>query len=302
MIAHLNLSPIKNISDSVSVQEDKTGHPFLCIQHPKLNATFSLHGGHLIHFQAAGKKPIIWLSKTAIYNKEKAIRGGVPICWPWFGAADKALGENLPSHGFARTSLWEVAIVSESEFGVELDLILKPTTQSKALWDHDFELILKASLTSTVALSLVTKNTGDTPFTYKSALHTYLNISAPDHCYVSNLSENSYNDLLNKAESKPGNLKIDQAIDVVYQKSESNINLSDHGFKRVLEIVNQGNDSEVVWTPWIEGASAMADMPDDGYLTMLCIESAITGENGVTVPAKSQHILSTKIVEHDLID
>ena len=101
------------LSKSVSLQCDSSGFEFLIIEHSKFNAAFALHGAHLLHFQLKEQEPIIWLSKTAVYSEQKAIRGGVPICWPWFGAADKSLGDNLPAHGFARTSKWSIKNINE---------------------------------------------------------------------------------------------------------------------------------------------------------------------------------------------
>ncbi len=108
MISHLSLKTIKTVSPSVTLKTDTNNFEFLVIEHEKLSAAFTLHGGHLVHFQPTNQPAIIWLSKTALFTESKAIRGGVPICWPWFGAADPSLGKNLPSHGFARTSKWSL--------------------------------------------------------------------------------------------------------------------------------------------------------------------------------------------------
>jgi len=296
MLRHISLDKIKTFSNAVSIQVDPTGYEFLIIDHKKFDAAFTLHGGHLVHFQLKEQPPIIWLSKTAIYNEQKAIRGGVPICWPWFGAADKSLGENLPAHGFARTSKWELAAHNEFAEGVEIELRLTDSAATREIWPFQFELLLKATLTDQIKLELISKNTGDRPFTYRSALHTYLNISAPEACTVSGLN-NQYNDSLDNGLAKSGDstLKITGPIDAVYKKAPSSITLSDQQFNRQLIINNSGNDSEVLWTPWVAGAKAFADMPDDGYKTMLCIESAITSKSGVAVQPGHSHSLTTEI-------
>lgn len=296
MISHISLKTIKSLAPSVSLQTDDSGVEFLIIEHEKLSAAFTLHGGHLVHFQLTGQPAIIWLSKTAIFDNSKAIRGGVPICWPWFGAADPALGDNLPSHGFARTSKWSVGEIKESETGVELELKLNSSEATLALWPFEFELTLKAAFTDQLKLELITNNLSDTPLTYRSALHTYLNISAPESVNVTGLNSQFYNSL-NNSELETGDttLLIDQAIDSVYKKAPSHIMLDDKQFKRALTVTNAGNDSEVVWSPWIAGAKAFADMPDNGYQTMLCIESSITNKAGQTVKPGEQHTLSTLI-------
>jgi glucose-6-phosphate 1-epimerase len=296
MLRHISLFKIKTLSTAVSIKADAAGYEFLIIEHKKFNAAFALHGGHLVHFQLKEQQPIIWLSKTAIYNQQKAIRGGVPVCWPWFGAADKSLGENLPAHGFARTSKWALAAHNEFSEGVEIELRLTDSAATREIWPFQFELLLKATLTYQIKLELISKNTGNSPFSYRGALHTYLNISAPESCRVSGLN-NHYNDSLDNGLAKSGDstLQITGPIDAIYKKALSPITLSDQQFNRQLIIDNSGNDAEVLWTPWVAGAKAFADMPDQGYKTMFCIESAITNKSGVTVQPGHSHSLTTII-------
>lgn len=296
MISHLSLKTTKSLSTSVKMATDDNGFEFLVINHPKLNAAFSLHGGHLLHFQATGEAPAIWLSKTAVFDGKKAIRGGVPICWPWFGAASPTLGENLPSHGFARTSKWSVGNIEESSEGVKLELQLFSCEKTLALWPHEFKLTLKAMLSEHLTLQLVTENKSEKPLTYHGALHTYLNISAPESITISGLNTQFCNLLNNKAlETGDSTLLVDKASDTIYQKAPGDIVLVDKQFQRTLSMTNSGNDCEVLWSPWIKGAQAFTDMPDDGYQTMFCIESAITRNAGQQVKSGQIHSLSTII-------
>jgi glucose-6-phosphate 1-epimerase len=296
MISHLSLQTKKALSKSVSLQNDENNFEFIVIKHDSFDAAFSLHGAHLLHFQLKNQAPIIWLSKTAIFNESKAIRGGVPVCWPWFGPAGKSLGDNLPGHGFARTSKWTVKNINELDNGVEIEFLLTDSEATRKLWPHQFELVLKATLTDTVKLALISTNTGTDSFFYRTALHTYLAISSPEACKITGLNKH-YADMLNAGEAKEGNgnLTITEPVDTIYQKAESAIMIDDSGYNRKLTVTNTGNDSEVVWNPWISGAKAFADMPDDGYQTMLCVESAITDQAGETVAAGQSHTLTTTI-------
>lgn len=296
MISHLNLQKKTSLSHSVSLKHDKNGYAFIIIEHPKLTAAFALHGAHLIHFQLKNDAPIIWLSKSALYNNEKAIRGGVPICWPWFGPAGHALGKNLPAHGFARTQRWEMLTLTESEQGVEIEFILKDNAETYKMWPFKFELRLKASLNHQLKLELISTNCSDCDFSYRGALHSYLNIGSPEGCLISGLSPIYTSSLQEDTlKSEQGTLCIDRAIDRIYKKSTNAIHLTDKTLQRELTICDQGNDSNVLWTPWIKGAKAFVDMPDNGYLTMFCIESAITDQAGKTIKPGKSDTLSTLI-------
>ncbi|WP_354625227.1 D-hexose-6-phosphate mutarotase [Psychromonas sp. MME2] len=296
MISQLSLNKSKQLSTSVSLQTDEQGAEYLVVEHAKLEASFSLFGAHLLHFKLMGQEPIIWLSDNAVFNTQNAIRGGVPICWPWFGPANKSLGDNLPSHGFARNSFWSIGNVTElpHNAGVEITFLLKENEQTLKLWPFHFELCLTATLTDTLKLDLQCTNTGKHPFAMTAALHTYFNISSPNQCSIVGLGE-AYVDKLNKNDLQvfTGDLKISGAIDRIYSKAKDVIFIEDHAFNRRIAITNTGNDSDVVWTPWIAGAKSFSDMSDDGYLTMVCVESTITNTNSVKLaPSESHHLIT----------
>lgn len=290
------LNRSKKLSHSVTLQADQNGYEFIVLNHEKFDAAFTLHGGHLIHFQVKQQAPLIYLSKTALFDDTKAIRGGVPICWPWFGAAAADLGENLPSHGFARTSKWQVSAINESAQGVDIEFSLACNEKTKALWPYDFSLTLKAALSDHVELSLVTENTGTQSFTYRSALHTYLNIAGTEGCSITGLATR-YQDSLDAGALKENDqaLTITGPIDSIYEANDAIILVDDVQQQRTISVQNNGNDSVVVWNPWIAGAKAFADMPDDGYQTMLCVESAITNKTGMVVEPGQSHTLKTVI-------
>ena len=282
----------------MTLKSDDQGYEFIIIDHQNFNAAFTLHGGHLIHFQKKHHTPLIYLSDHAIFNENKAIRGGVPICWPWFSKAKETLGINLPSHGFARISKWAVSTINEDSDGVKIDFVFTSNTKTKQQWDHDFLLTLKASLSDSVTLELVTKNTGTQGFSYSGALHTYLYIGNVMQCSVEGLAKN-YSDSLDNGKNKkaPAKLTINAELDSIHQTNEDDVIIKDTGNQRSIAVTNLGNDSVVVWNPWIDKSAEMVDMPDNGYQNMLCIESAITAENGVLVNPEQKHTLITTIKE-----
>jgi glucose-6-phosphate 1-epimerase len=296
MISHLRLNTTKTLSQHTSIEVDDNGFEFVVLNHPHFDAVFSLHGAHLVHFQSTQNAPLIYLSKTALFNSNKAIRGGVPVCWPWFGNTTFSKSNNLPGHGFARISKWTVSNLVETEKGIDISFTLISNASTKALWEHDFELTLTACLSDHIELSLITKNTGDKEFNYTGALHTYLNVADINQCTVQGLA-NSYSDSLDNKQIKNSTqpLLINKAVDSIYALNEGDLTIQDSANHRNITLTNQGNDSVVVWNPWVEGAKGFADMPDDGYKTMLCVEAAITSEEGVMVKPGQSHTLKTTI-------
>lgn len=296
MISHLRLNTTKTLSQHVSMQVDDNGFEFIVLNHPNFDAAFSLHGAHLVHYQKKQQAPLIYTSKVAFFDSNKAIRGGVPICWPWFGNTTFSKSNNLPGHGFARINKWTVSQIIETDNGIDISFSFTSNTSTKTMWNHDFELTLTASLSDHIELSLITKNTGDSSFSYGGALHTYLNIADVEQCVVKGLAE-SYSDSLDNKQIKTNTqpLLINKPIDSIYAVNEGEIIVDDNDNKRKITITNQGNDAVVVWNPWVEGAKGFADMPDDGYKTMLCIEAAITSEAGTVVKAGQSHTLKTII-------
>ena len=220
----------------------------------------------------------------------------MPICWPWFGPAGDALGAGLPSHGFARTQKWKMLNVNESEQGVTLEFLLKDNEETFKLWPFKFELRLKVTLDTQLKLELISTNCSESTFTYRGALHTYLNIGSPEGCLISGLNS-VYKDSLQGGDlrSEQGTLSIDGAIDRIYKRSTHDILLTDKTLQRKLTIHNTGNDSNVLWSPWVKGAKAFVDMPENGYLTMFCIESAITDLAGKEIKPGQSDVLSTLI-------
>ncbi|MDN2661940.1 D-hexose-6-phosphate mutarotase [Psychromonas sp. 14N.309.X.WAT.B.A12] len=296
MISHLKLKTIRTLNEHVSIKVDQNDFEFIILKHKKFDAAFSLHGAHLVHFQAKQSAPLIYLSKTAIFDSKKAIRGGVPICWPWFGSTQQSKQNGLASHGFARTSEWTLSTIDITDIGINIEFSLESSQYTKTIWPYDFNLTLKASLTDHIELTLITENTGDSPFNYSGALHTYLHIADQRQCSVTGLAT-SYTDSLQNNQAKQSHqaLNIDHPIDSIYAVNDTAIVVNDGAYQRTIAVSNEGNDSVVVWNPWVEGAKAFADMPDDGYQTMLCIESAITADPGQLVAAGETHSLKTVI-------
>lgn len=296
MISHLRLKTTKTLSEQITIQIDTNGYEFVIINHDKFDAAFTLHGAHLIHFQVKQQPPLIYLSKAALFDDKKAIRGGVPVCWPWFGNTEESISKKLPGHGFARISKWQMSIINETTDAIQLEFSLSANEATKAIWDHEFTLTLRASLSDHVELTLITENTGSDTFSYGGALHTYLCVADITQCSIDGLAA-TYSDSLDagKLKNAEKTLPVNGPIDAIYAVNEGDVIVNDPKNGRQITVNNIGNDSVVVWNPWVAGSVAFADLPDDGYQTMMCIESAITSKRGVLVEPGQSHTLKTVI-------
>lgn len=259
-----SLPVVNQITTSVS-QRLIDELPVLVVTHPKVRAAIALQGAHLLSWQPEGEEPVLWMSSASAFKEGVAIRGGIPICWPWFGPAGK------PSHGFARNMAWELTDHQETDEGVVLTLTLKSSPETLALWPHEFTLTARFTLGATCHIEL--ESTGD--FDANSALHTYFNIGDIASVTVKGLG-NSFIDKVDGAKAKQteGDLTFTGQTDRIYTRPQANSEIVDPVLKRTLVIAHENNSDVVAWNPGSELSVSMADMPDDGYKTMVCVETA----------------------------
>lgn len=271
----------------------KNGFKYIEVSNKSARARIALQGAHLFHYEQEGKKPLLWLSETSFFETGKAIRGGVPICWPWFGK--HKTDSSLPQHGFARNSLWELLEINESdEHSTEVKLQLKSSDESLKLWPYRFELLLRVTVARTLTIALTTKNCDEKVFEITSALHNYFAVANIDNVYVEGLDKTGYFDSVTKENKmQSGNVYISEEVDRVYQEVHNPLTLHDQD--RTVHICTEGSSSAVVWNPWVDKCARMSDMKDDAYITMLCIEATNALEDARTIAPDEEHTLTAII-------
>ncbi|MCB1064206.1 MAG: D-hexose-6-phosphate mutarotase [Verrucomicrobiae bacterium] len=273
------------------------GLPFILIRTPTATAEICLHGAQLTAFHPASEEqPVIWLSPTAVWDSSKAIRGGIPVCWPWFG--DHPSDPEKPAHGFARTSLWEVIATSQPESDIiRVELNLPADAAPTELFAPAFELTLVITVADTLSLELTTTNRSPDPFEITEALHTYLNVGAIETVRCVGLNGIGYRDKMDGFQSKrqSGDILFDSPVDRVYEGTSAEVLVHDPAFDRKIRVSKSGSDTTVIWNPWISGAARFGDMPEKGYRTMVCVEAANAGADSLTLQPGEIHSLSTTI-------
>jgi len=258
------------------------------LTHEGASATVALHGAHVLSYVPAGAKPVLWLSKEAIFKDGKAIRGGIPVCWPWF--ADHPNEPNYPAHGVARTRSWKVA---STDFA-SLTLELQANEATREHFPHDFVLRLQATLGDALAIQLSVHNPGQNPFTYTGALHTYFAVSHIDQAHVEGLDGRPYIDSIDgkTRKTQAGPIRFQEEVDRIYLETTDTCLVSDNGWDRTIRIAKEGSHSTVVWNPWIAKAQRMADFGDQEYQEMLCVETTNAADDAIAVPPGETHKLA----------
>ncbi len=281
------------IEGFASVERDPHGLERVAITTPLANAHIYLHGSHLTHFQPRDRRPILFLSAKSLFQPGKAIRGGVPLIFPWFGP--NAADTSLPAHGFARTRAWNLEAITRRGDEAVIEMSLAASDATRALWPHDFELRYRASVGAALEMALTVHNTGAAPFTFEEALHTYLSVEDVRRVCVHGLAGKDYLDKVRGGRrftegSAP--LTITQEVDRVYVGTRADVTVDDSAADRRLLVSKSDSDATVVWNPWIDRARALADFGDEEWPQMLCIESGNIGESAVTLPPGAEHTMT----------
>lgn len=269
----------------ISFEELALGYPAIRVTHPQATATIALHGAHVIDYTPAGHEPVIFTSQDAVYKAGKAIRGGVPVCWPWFNA--HPTDSSLPSHGFARINFWRLYSTAATDQGVTLIFEYRHGSL-------DASLIVAIGSSLTVALH--TKNISDRDEVVGGALHSYFNIGDIYNVSLSGLDKVDYIDtVVNTNETQEGDITFDGELDRIYTNTKDDVIIKDPVMKRDIIVQKTGSTSTVVWNPWIEKSAGMGDLDNEEYKTFLCVEAANAREDVYTLAPQEQHTLSTTI-------
>ena len=281
------------IAGHLEFARDAGGLVIARITNAHAQSSIALQGAHIMTFQPKGEQPVIWLSPAAKLVQGKSIRGGVPVCWPWFGA--HASEPTFPGHGFARTVPWQVVASKALPDGSTCITFELPQSYIPAAqWPHACRVRLVATVGKTLTVELITENTGNTAFEIGEALHAYFTICDVDSMRITGLEGCTYLDKVGVAQSRAQQdaIQITSEVDRIYIDTETDCLIEDRGFKRRIRIAKKGSRSTVVWNPWIEKSAKMGDFGNDtGYRGMVCVESANAAGNVVTVAPGATHSL-----------
>ncbi|MEJ2500407.1 MAG: D-hexose-6-phosphate mutarotase [Campylobacterales bacterium] len=259
-------------------------------------AKIALQGAQIYEYARHGEPELLWVSPEARFEPGKAVRGGVPVCWPWFGK--DAEHPERPQHGFVRTALWRLESVEEPDDLMSIVTLSLDHTQVEQPWFlFRFRLTVQLRIGRELSVSLTTENRDDKPFEITEALHTYFNIGAIAALSIVGLEGVTYADALDGFSRKcsDASIGIVQETDRVYLDTEDEVILLDERLGRSVIVGKSGSRSTVVWNPWIDKAKRMEDFADESYTSMVCIETANALTNTVTVNPGDSHTIAQSI-------
>jgi glucose-6-phosphate 1-epimerase len=302
---------LQNLSDNFAIPGvlafSQTEHGLIRanITTPACTAELYLQGAHVTQWQPTGQRPVLFLSERSFFEPGKAIRGGIPIIFPWFGArtpTPESPRTDGPSHGFARTADWTLAFAAIAGNDLHLTLTLAPNDTTRALGYDQFSLVYQITLGTELHLQLTVDNQGSAPLHFEEALHTYFSIGDTQQVSIIGLSDTEYLDKTDNFKKKHQTaplLKLTGETDRPYLNTDVPVNIDDPVFKRRITVDKANSKTTVVWNPWSELTATLPDMAPNEWLTMVCIETANVATNAITLPTGEQHTMEAHLYTQD---
>ena len=259
------------------------------------NGEIYLHGGHVTSWKPLGQEEVLFVSTHSRWEERRAIRGGVPVCFPWFGA--KADDPQAPAHGFVRTKAWQLESIRQTEDTVTVSMFTESDETTTAVWPASFRLVHRATFGPVLSLELLMTNTGETPLRFEEALHAYFRVGDVERARVKGLDGVSYFDKTDNdlRKSQAGDITISAETDRVYFDTLGPVELEDPSLRRRIRVEKSNSSDTVVWNPWVDKAKALPDLGDDEWKQMVCIEGSNAGQAAVGLPPGAQHSMTVTV-------
>ena len=301
----MNIDQLNNeygITGQLKFVKGNSGFPFILVNNASATALISVYGAQVLSFQPTNEpEDLLFLSQKSHYEEGKAIRGGIPVCWPWFGP--DPLDINRPDHGFVRNGLWTVlATEAASESETKIKLRFQNAKQSESYWQQAFILDLEISVGDTLTLELITRNTDTEAFSITQALHAYFSVGDISDVQILGLENAHYLYKRDDGEEKnqSGALIIANEVDRIYTNVNNELIIDDRAFNRQIIVTATNNKTTVIWNPWIDICAKMPDLAYDDYQRFICVEPGNVDTDCVEIPPGEEFRLITnfKIVRN----
>jgi glucose-6-phosphate 1-epimerase len=283
---------IEGVAETVAGQGNL---PMVHIHIGAAEADIYLHGAQVTSWLPADTEEVIFLSRQSRFEEGKAIRGGIPVCFPWFRA--KADNPQAPAHGVVRTKAWQLDSLERKQDSVIVTLSTESDEETRRWWPHEFRLVHRITVGADLTLELVVVNSGSTSLRFEEALHTYHHVGDAEGIRVAGLDGALFldNTDANREKTQHGDIVMTQPTDNAYLNTRNTLELVDPILHRRIRIEKANSLSTVVWNPWESGAKALADLGDDEWRQFACVEASNIMSCAVTLGAGEQHTMTAKI-------
>ena len=288
------------IAGLAQVVADKGGLPKVLVTTPQCRGEMCLHGAQVTSWKPSGAEEVVFLSRHARWTAGSAIRGGIPICFPWFRG--KADDPHAPAHGVVRARVWELQSIEENGDAVAVSMSTASDADTRRWWPSDFRVQHRVTFGSALKLELTVTNTGASPFQFEEALHTYHRVGDVRKVRIRGLDGVMYLDNTdsNRKNVQKGDVVISALTDSAYINSQNSLELLDLILHRRIHITKQNSRTTVIWNPWAEGAQALPDLGEDEWPQMVCVEASNVLVDRVELPPGADHTMAATITVNDL--
>jgi glucose-6-phosphate 1-epimerase len=254
-----------------------------------------LQGAHVTSWHPRGVGEMLFVSRRTRWEAGHPIRGGVPVCFPWFG--NKEGDAAAPAHGFVRTEEWTLESIERADDAVTVSMRTGSSDATKRWWPADFSLVHRVTFGPTLTMELIASNTGTEPLRYEEALHSYHGVGHVEQVRVRGLDQHVYRDKVDahREKTQQGEILFLSETDRMYLNASGTIEVEDAASRRQTTIAKKHSHTTVVWNPWIARAQALPDLQDDEWQRFICIEPSNVGPSAVALAPGEQHVMAVVI-------
>jgi glucose-6-phosphate 1-epimerase len=283
------------ITGLIEVISGSGGLPKVRVTASSASADIYLHGAQVTSWKPTHVEEVLFLSEHSNWQDGHAIRGGIPICFPWFRA--KVDDQHAPAHGFVRTKEWQLASAKPDGDSVSVTLSTENDESTHRWWPHAFRLEHTVSIGRSLRLQLTVTNTGQNPFSFEEALHTYFQVSQVETVKIRGLDQTIYLDNVdgNRAKTQSGDLSFTGTTDNAYIDVRSAADLIDQTRRQMTKTEKVNSATTVVWNPWQEGASSLKDLGNDEWQRFACLEASNILGAAISIAPGQKHTMQAAI-------
>jgi glucose-6-phosphate 1-epimerase len=289
------------------ISEGNSGLARVQITGPFGEGEIYLHGAHVTSWKPAGNEEVLFVSTKSRWEEGQAIRGGIPICFPWFRG--KSDDPHAPAHGVVRTKTWQLESITETKSGknenaVAITMFTQSDEHTRKWWPGEFRLAHRVTFGSELRLELICTNTGTTPFRFEEALHTYNRIANIKNVRLQGLDSVRYLDNTdsNKEKAQRGDVIVLAPTDSAYRNTQNEVDLLDANKNRRIRLRKEHSLTTVVWNPWSQGAARLQDLGEGQWQQFLCVEASNILDAAIQLAPGEKHSMAAVLTVENLGD